>query len=40
MATLPAPKASRRARRHRVATVICHGVAPFEMAVGPVVTAL
>jgi hypothetical protein len=30
MATLPA-----RSRRHRhmVATVICHGVAPFEMAV-------
>jgi transcriptional regulator GlxA family with amidase domain len=30
MATLPRPK---RPRRHTVATVICHGVAPFEMAV-------
>ena len=28
--TLPSPK---RRRRHTVATVICHGVAPFEMAV-------
>ena len=31
MATLPRPPG--RARRHTVATVICHGVAPFEMAV-------
>ncbi len=30
MATLPARS---RRRRHTVATVICHGVAPFEMAV-------
>jgi transcriptional regulator GlxA family with amidase domain len=30
MATLPTAK---RPRRHTVATVICHGVAPFEMAV-------
>jgi hypothetical protein len=30
MATLPPPK---RPRRHTVATVICPGVAPFEMAV-------
>ena len=32
MATLPA-RSRRRRRRHTVATVICHGVAPFEMAV-------
>jgi hypothetical protein len=30
MATL---QARSRRRRHTVATVICHGVAPFEMAV-------
>ena len=26
-------RARRRRRRHTVATAICHGVAPFEMAV-------
>ena len=32
MPTLPSPK-GKASRRHTVATVICHGVAPFEMAV-------
>jgi transcriptional regulator GlxA family with amidase domain len=33
MIAMPNPPARSRRRRHTVATVICHGVAPFEMAV-------
>jgi transcriptional regulator GlxA family with amidase domain len=33
MTVMPARPARARRRRHTVATVICHGVAPFEMAV-------
>jgi hypothetical protein len=33
MIAMASPPARSRRHRHTVATVICHGVAPFEMAV-------